>query len=415
MADIDDRWHRTEIDPTSGERRKVRSARYGTGKRYAARWRDDHNLQRSRSFDTVRDATSWLAKVAVDLSRGEYVDPTAGKVRLKPYAEQWLANQTFDESTREAVASRLRLHVFPQLGSYELRALAARPSVVQAWTRGLQGAMAPNTVRVVFANLSAVLSAAVEDNLIARNPCRTAAAKPPAKPAGKVVPWTPARLAAVRETLPDRYREIATVGAGVGLRQGEIFGLAVEDVDFLRQVVHVRRQVKIVGSRLVFSEPKRGKQRDVPLAQSVAFRLSAQLQAWPAQSVTLPWKSPVGKATTVQLLFTTREHKAINRNYFNDGVWKPALKAAGVAPTRENGCHALRHFYASTVLDGGTSIRELADWLGHTDPGFTLRTYTHLLPAGSERMRGAVDAALSGESINGPSTGGAPDVRHTLG
>jgi hypothetical protein len=43
---------------------------------------------------------------------------------LRTYADQWLAAQTFDPSTREAVELRLRLHVYPVLGDYELRALA---------------------------------------------------------------------------------------------------------------------------------------------------------------------------------------------------------------------------------------------------------------------------------------------------
>ncbi len=57
-----------------------------------------------------------------------------------------------------------------------------------------------------------------------------------------------------------------------------------------------------------------------------------------------------------------------------------------------DGMHALRHFYASTLLARGVTIKELADYLGHSDPGFTLRTYTHLLPSSHERARRAVDS-----------------------
>jgi integrase len=55
------------------------------------------------------------------------------------------------------------------------------------------------------------------------------------------------------------------------------------------------------------------------------------------------------------LVFTSREHKPLNRTYFNSHIWKPALRAAGVAPTRENGMHALRHFDASVLIDAGES------------------------------------------------------------
>ena len=62
---------------------------------------------------------------------------------------------------------------------------------------------------------------------------------------------------------------------GAGLRQGEVFGLSPDDIDWLRKIVHVRRQVKIVGGHRVFAPPKGGKDRDVPLAASLALRLSA--------------------------------------------------------------------------------------------------------------------------------------------
>ncbi|MFD8813851.1 hypothetical protein ACFV23_20735 [Streptomyces sp. NPDC059627] len=53
--------------------------------------------------------------------------------------------------------------------------------------------------------------------------------------------------------------------------------------------------------------------------------------------------------------------------------------------------HALRYFYASVLLDAGENIRALSSYLGHADPGFTLRTYTHLMPSSEGRIRKAVD------------------------
>ncbi|MGY5105330.1 tyrosine-type recombinase/integrase [Streptomyces sp. 900105245] len=47
--------------------------------------------------------------------------------------------------------------------------------------------------------------------------------------------------------------------------------------------------------------------------------------------------------------------------------------------------HALRHFYASVLLDVGGNIKALAEYLGHSDPGLTLRVYTHLMPSRKER------------------------------
>ena len=246
----------------------------------------------------------------------------------------------------------------------------------------------------MFANLSAILQAAVDDGAIARNPCRAGSVKPPPPDRRTVVPWPAERVAAVAAALPDHYRALMAVAAGLGLRQGECFGLAVDDVDFLRGVVHVRRQVRIVGSRLSFAPPKTGKTRDVPLPESVALRLAAHLQAWPAVAVTLPWREPAGRPETVRLPFTTRERTALDRTYFNRHIWKPALEAAGVPTTRDNGMHAARHYYASTLLEDGVSIRAVAEYLGHHDPDLTLRVYAHLMPSSEDRARQAVDRAL---------------------
>jgi integrase len=75
-----------------------------------------------------------------------------------------------------------------------------------------------------------------------------------------------------------------------------------------------------------------------------------------------------------------------------------------MVPTRATGMHSLRHFYASALLDAGESIKALSEYLGHADPGFTLRTYTHLMPSSVERTRRAIDDLFAeGEA------GGRPD------
>jgi integrase len=174
--------------------------------------------------------------------------------------------------------------------------------------------------------------------------------------------------------------------------RGEAFGLSPDDVDWLRGTVRVRRQVKLIGYLQVFAPPKYRRERDVPLPTSVREWLAAYLVDWPARLVTLPWLDPdEGPATAVKLMVTTRESKAVHRGYFNARIWKPALRRAGVPLGGENGTHALRHFYASALLDGGETIRALSEYLGHADPGFTLRVYTHVMPSSAERTRTAID------------------------
>jgi len=179
-----------------------------------------------------------------------------------------------------------------------------------------------------------------------------------------------------------------------------VFGLRVEDVDFLRRRLLVRQQVKLLYGKPLITPPKGRKTREVPLPETVAIAIAEHLRAYPVDG----------------LVFTTHERKLTSRNYYNPRVWKPALHAAGVEPTRANGMHALRHYYASVQLDAGTSIRALAEYLGHADPGFTLRVYTHLMPSSEDRARQAVDNALANaleaaSCVTGVSRGGLPSAK----
>jgi integrase len=358
MASVEDRWYRTVKKP-DGTTAREQSDRHGKGRRYRVHYTDPDGRQRSESFfdGEKRKADKFARDVSSDVDRGAYIDPDAGTITLRKYAEEiWFPAQTFGPSTRERVETRLRLHILPVLGGSRLAELSRRPSTVQAWIRGLQNAkMEPSGIKLVKGTLSSILGAAIADERIAKNPCKDRSVKVPKPVQRKIVPWTAARVAAIRVGLPALYRAMTDAGAGAGLRQGEVFGLSPDDVDWLRKVVHVRRQVKLVGGRRVFAPPKGGKERDVPLSGTLALRLSAHLAEHPAASVTLPWIEPGGKPVTVALMFTKPDQGAIWRNDWNRYVWHPALKGAGVVPGRENGFHQLRHYYASVSPMGSIS------------------------------------------------------------
>ncbi len=211
-----------------------------------------------------------------------------------------------------------------------------------------------------------------------------------------VIPWKLSELRAIRAGLAPRYQPLLDIGAGCGARQGEIFGLISDDFDFDEGWIHVRRQLKRVRSRLVYGLPKNDKERKIPLPDSVASVIKTHLDAFKPVEVTLPWENPLdGDLVTLPLVFTTPRRGAINRATFDGKSWHPALVRAGILPTRATGMHALRHFYASALLDAGENIKALAEYLGHADPAFTLRVYTHLMPASEKRARAAIDRLFS--------------------
>ncbi|MFJ4579910.1 tyrosine-type recombinase/integrase [Streptomyces echinatus] len=404
---VQDRWYKSVPGP-DGKTVRVKTDRYGVGHRYRARYIAPDGSEKSKSFPDKqkRKADQWLANIEADMSQGRYIDPAAGSVTFGEYAKKWMAALTIDPVTRESVEIRLRVHALPYLGDRPMAAF--RPSHLRIWMRELEATgRAASYRRSIFANVSAVFTAAVEDRIIAENPCRARSVRAPSLDGRKVKPWSIERVMAVHDALPDAYQEMVSLGAGCGLRQGEIFGLALEDVDFLGGTVHVVRQVKLLrGTQAVFGPPKGGKERHVPLPETVSFALAAHITKHQPVEITLPWKTLDGPPVTASLLFVKDQCRALNRLRFNQSVWRPALTSAGIPFGRENGMHALRHFYASVLLDAGESIKALSEYLGHHDPSFTLRTYTHLMPNSEARTRAAVDRVFQNpdDTRDGPGT-----------
>jgi integrase len=410
MGYVEDRWFRTVIGPDEKPVR-IKTALYGKGLRYRVRYLGPGGKERSKSFPDrqKKAAENYLTDVESKKLRGSFVDPVAGRMTFAEYAQRWMEQQTFDEPTREVTERRLRRHIIPKLGHLELADI--RPEHIRQFDRGLQVAGLSDAFRsVAFCNVSSILNAAVDDDRITKNPCRARSAKPAKLRSVRVVPWKLEQVEALRSNLSWRYQILIDLGAGCGMRQGEILGLATDDIDFEKEIVRVRRQIRIVRAKLVFAEPKGRKTREVPLRSSVAERLRGHIAKFAPRSIALPWETPTGKPATADLIVYGVHGGAINRGDLNKKVWWPAAARSGIPQDRNNGMHALRHFYASTLLDAGESIKALANYLGHADPGFTLRTYTHLMPSSEERTRKAIDRAFGYRSDSRPDDGPDPSA-----
>jgi integrase len=401
MASVADRWHTT--DRTTG--RKVRSSRYGSGKRWQVRYRDPAGESRNRSFDRKVDAERFLTELQHRLLRGSYVDDRAGLLPFAEYAAQWLDRQVLEPTSRVALELRLRVHINPEWGTWALRSITA--AAVQRWVRRLQDEVSGGYARLIVTNFGAVLRSAVEEGLLSQNPCASPLVKMPSAPPKRLRPWQIDQVLAVVDAVPARYRALIIAAAGCGLRQGEAFGLRVQDVDFLRRELHVRQQIRIVNSAPLPALPKYRRTRTIPMPAWVVDSLAEHL------ATLEPLAGERTHAPSIAgLMFYGRERKPLNRNYFNTYVWRPALRMLEIPGDRENGMHALRHACASTWLEHGVSIKAVSEYLGHADPGFTLRVYTHVMPASGERAREALDAAVGKgrRPADAASSAGAPSA-----
>lgn len=232
------------------------------------------------------------------------------------------------------------------------------------------------------------------------------AAAPRAGLGGKVQPWTDAQVAAVCDAHPGHLRLLPEIMTGCGLRVAEALALAAGDIDFDEKMLHVRRQLKRLGREHVYALPKNDRERDVPLPDWAAAAVRAHLTGHPAWACTLPWEKAAGEPQTHSLVFRWADGSYVRYRNYSETAWKPALVAAGIIArpvtdsrhrphyqtTSKEGPHHLRHYYAS--LHGGVSVKELAEYLGHHDPAFTLRVYSHLIDGSHERARQVFDARL---------------------
>ena len=226
------------------------------GVRYDVRYRTPAGAVRTKTLRTRRDAERFANTVEADLLRGHWVDPRAGRTTLEQYAKEWLAHKTnLRPRTHELYEHQLDAHVLPELGDIELAKLT--PKAVREWHAGLtsRSGLGANTAAKCYRLLRSILTTAVADELILRNPCvvrgagveRTA--ERPVATADQV--WT------VAERIGDRYRVLVLVAGFVGLRVGELLGLERRHVNLLHQTITVEQQEQqMANGELVLGPPK---------------------------------------------------------------------------------------------------------------------------------------------------------------
>jgi len=404
---IEDRWLKKRKDPKTG--RRERTALWGTKtKRYRVCGIPG---VRKRSFDTLEDAKTWLARAITDTKRLEFIDPRDGGILLADYIEEhWWPNRSDPQSTAGPMWSRISRHIIgASIGRLPMNTIGRQH--LMAWVTELRGrGLADSTIRLIWRNLSTIFRSAVGDR-IPRNPCRDNLDVCPVAVRGtKTRAWTAEEVRAIRENLPGRYRVLSDLGVMAGLRQGEALAFSPDDIDEERGLIHLRRQLRWDPSRPYFKLPKGKRERDIPLSPGLLKAVLAHMEEYPPVKVTLPWQGPGngGRATaTVKLLVVTAHGNPVHASGWNKLTLKPALAAAGLIapydeeadgsgwePSRDKMHHRWRHTYASVQLAAGEDPVSLSHWMGHASPEITLRIYAHFLPDNGTRGRTAVDAWL---------------------
>ena len=358
--------------------------------KYRSRWREvAGGPQKTQTFDRKIDAQRHLTAMNAALLHGSYVDPSAGKVRLKEYSLRWAEQQPWRQSSRERIVSVLDKHIVPRFGALELRAL--KPTDVRSWVGEMSKTLAPSTVESYYRVLVAVMRSAVVDKLIHQSPCGPSIKLPRRQSTtSALVPLSVEQVQTIASAVPERLRALVLTSAGLGLRQGEACGLTRDRVDFLRRRVTIDRQLICNAGEVPSLGPPKtpASVRTVPLPDVVGEVLARHIAEYAVD--------------TGALLFTMDDQRPVRR-----ASWGHIFRAATDSVKIDATSHDLRHHAASLLISKGCSVKAVQSFLGHATAAETLDTYGHLWPDDDDKIRASIDGAYRGaESQLSPAVSG---------
>ncbi|MDA2804580.1 tyrosine-type recombinase/integrase [Nocardiopsis suaedae] len=403
-----DRWHKSRPRPDDElcrEHKKAPTAEHGVGKRWQVRWRDEDGEQQKRNFDKKSGknpdvhAEAFDAKVKADLDSGRGLDLDKGRMKVAAFGALWRADLIHRKSTAERMERVFKVHVDPILGNLEVAKV--RASHIRRWIKDRNAVLAPSTMSVVYSNLKSLFAWAVIDRVISISPCDGVKLPKETEKHEHFIP-TPDQVHGVAEHLPARYSAIPYLGAGCGLRGGEIMGLEVDAIDLEAGEIDVGQQLVCVTGRKPYLGPVKTmtSARTVEVPDVTLRALERHLERFPPVEVeiedeTNP-KKPTTRAARLAFMWAGMQGNARDLSPIPRGNWSHAWSAAArpVGIPKGKGLHSLRHFFATRLIHGGASVKTVQLALGHATPTITLNTYVGEWPEAHERTRSLMDRAL---------------------
>jgi integrase len=398
----------------------------------------DGRVVRERQFVNLgSEADGWtreradreLEETLVLVERGFWRPPERSRAPAIPapkaeptfheYASEWFARREAEglaEKSRVELRWSLSSHLLPffrdhllseitvrEIEAYKLAKLAEREALKAeqaAWLAADPKERGPrprrplsnSTINRMLRVLGRILEAAVDEELIGKNPVSAKRHLKAEKPSR---PWVePEQLPSLLDAALDEEgragvgRVLLGLLAGTGVRIGEALDLVWGDLDLGTGTLHVRRSKTAAGVRSV----------------DLSAALREELALWRADARFTAPSDPV--------VHTSRGRKTSPSNVRRD-VLRPAVAAAnarlealGIAPIASNlGLHGLRRTYATLARLNGEDLDYVGDQLGHTDPSFTLRVYRQTPRSRRDRLapthRKEYDRALEWAQIGG--------------
>lgn len=331
------------------------------------------------TFATKKEATVGLATAVTDQVRGAWVSPAAGRINLAEYVADWIERHaTLGVRTRERYRSLARHHVAPHLGHLQLGELTT--AVVRRWHQQLHQA-SPSSAAHAYRLVRAVMNTAVEDSLIAVNPCRVKNAGVEHHAERPIA--TIAEVQALADAVPPRFRVLVLMAAWTSLRFGELAALTRADIDLLHGTVTVNknRQRLDDGTSVVVKPKSKAGYRTVSIPPPLLPDLEDHLAAY------------VG-ASRDAVVFTGDKGAPLDRSHWRE-VW---VRARKTIDRNDLTFHDLRHTGNTLAAATGASTRELMVRMGHASPRAAL-IYQHATRERDEAIAAALGELMTAASI----------------
>ena len=376
--------------------------------RWKVEWRDEHGKRRQRFFPTLAEAKAEQDRVNKRPAVALHPIGAPGQT-LAAYATVWLETNAPAWRPRTLASNRAMLdqHVLPfpigtrTIGSLRLGELQRTHAKALVAAKRADG-YAPDSVRLMFAALRAMLNEAAEDELIPVNPIGTAG-----KSIRRLLASGPAeeRVKAMEADELRRFLKAAKVhsllyplylaAAHTGMRLGELCGWQLDDLDLERREGHVRRSL---GQDMRPRDPVAGstktkRSRVVDLSAELAAVLGKVKAERPALAMARRWR-PVPPWVFLTRRGTPYGQRNVLRNF--DAVLETAGLKQKDAPAPFSP-HSLRHTFATLHLLHGTdrnAIQYVQQQLGHSSIRVTVDVYGSAVrmrdPAAADRLQALV-------------------------
>lgn len=334
----------------AGKRRFGRVRKLPSG-RWQARYKGPDGLDRPApgTFATKRDAEVWLTRTEGEIINDQWIDPRLGRVLLSDYARSWVEERPgLRPRTAQLYDGLARNHLAPILGSMAVGDIT-EPHVRRWRKQRLDAGVGPVTVAKAYRLLKAIMTTAVDDGLIRRNPCRLKGAGQERSPERPFL--TVREIFALSDAVGHRYRALVLLAAFGSLRWGELAALRRRHIDLEARTVHVEAsQVELTDGSLIVGPPKsEAGRRVVSLPAVIMSEVRAHIETY-------------AQPGNDGLVFVGPKGAPLRRPGFSR-TWDKATRDTELIGVH---FHDLRHAGNTLAAMSGANLRELMARMGHS-------------------------------------------------